>query len=82
MARCTTRDRTQGLRAAWLGARLIADDLAELGITVDCLPLADVPVAGADAVIGDRAYGTDPAKVAAIARAVAEGLRPAACCRS
>ena len=41
---------------------------------LDCLPLADVPVAGADAVIGNRAYGTEPAKVAAIARAVTEGL--------
>lgn len=67
-------DTRAGLRAAWLGARLIAADLAALGITVDCLPLADVPVAGADAVIGDRAYGTTPDKVAAIARAVAEGL--------
>jgi beta-N-acetylhexosaminidase len=64
----------EGLRAAFLSARLIADDLAELGITVDCLPLADVPVAGADAVIGDRAYGTEPGKVAAIAKAVTEGL--------
>jgi beta-N-acetylhexosaminidase len=64
----------QGLRAAWLSARLIADDLSELGITVDCLPLADVPVAGADDVIGDRAYGHEPAKVAAIARAVVDGL--------
>src|SRR5947209_18219797 len=63
-----------GLTAARLGARLIAADLADLGITVDCLPLADVPVAGADAVIGNRAYGTDPGKVAAIARAVTEGL--------
>ncbi len=33
-----------------------------------------MPVAGADAVIGNRAYGTEPAKVAAIARAVTEGL--------
>ncbi len=41
---------------------------------MDCLPLADVPVAGADAVIGNRAYGTEPEKVAAIARAVTEGL--------
>jgi beta-N-acetylhexosaminidase len=63
-----------GLRAARLSARLIAADLGDLGISVDCLPLADVPVAGADAVIGDRAYGTEPDKVAAIARAVAEGL--------
>ena len=63
-----------GLTAAWLSARLIAADLAELGVSVDCLPLADVPVAGADAVIGNRAYGTEPGKVAAIARAVTEGL--------
>jgi beta-N-acetylhexosaminidase len=63
-----------GLTAARLSARLIAADLSETGVTVDCLPLADVPVAGADAVIGNRAYGTEPGKVAAIARAVAEGL--------
>lgn len=67
-------DRTLGLNAARLSARLIAADLRDLGVTVDCLPLADVPVAGADAVIGDRAYGTEPGKVAAIARAVTEGL--------
>jgi beta-N-acetylhexosaminidase len=63
-----------GLAAARLSARLIAADLGDLGVTVDCLPLADVPVAGADAVIGNRAYGTEPGKVAAIARAVTEGL--------
>lgn len=64
-----------GLTAARLGARLIAADLIDLGITVDCLPLADVPVEGADAVIGNRAYGTLPGKVAAIARAVTQGLQ-------
>jgi beta-N-acetylhexosaminidase len=63
-----------GFAAARLSARLIADDLTQLGITVDCLPLADVPIDGADAVIGNRAYGTEPAKVAAIARAVTDGL--------
>ena len=67
-------DRAAGLTAAWLGARLIAADLLPLGIDVDCLPLADVPVGDADAVIGDRAYGETPQKVAAIAAAVAEGL--------
>jgi beta-N-acetylhexosaminidase len=67
-------DRELGLSAARLSARLIAADLIDLGVTVDCLPLADVPVAGADAVIGNRAYGTEPGKVAAIARAVTEGL--------
>jgi beta-N-acetylhexosaminidase len=67
-------DPALGLTAARLSSRLIAADLTDLGISVDCLPLADVPVAGADAVIGNRAYGTEPAKVAAIARAVTEGL--------
>jgi beta-N-acetylhexosaminidase len=67
-------DSQLGLTAARLSSRLIAADLADLGINVDCLPLADVPVSGADAVIGNRAYGTDPNKVATIARAVTEGL--------
>jgi beta-N-acetylhexosaminidase len=67
-------DRKLGLTAARLSARLMAADLIALGVTVDCLPLADVPIAGADAVIGNRAYGTEPGKVAAIARAVTEGL--------
>src|SRR5580765_2982327 len=67
-------DRMLGLQAARLSSRLIASDLIDLGITVDCLPLADVPVEGSDAVIGDRAYGTEPGKVADIARAVTKGL--------
>jgi beta-N-acetylhexosaminidase len=68
-------DPALGLSAARLSARLIADDLCKLGVTVDCLPLADVPIVGADAVIGDRAYGNEPNKVAAIARAVTDGLQ-------
>jgi beta-N-acetylhexosaminidase len=68
------RDPESGLMAARLGAHLIASDLRAVGIDTDCLPLADVPVPGSDNVIGDRAYGTEPAKVAAIAAAVADGL--------
>lgn len=60
--------------AAWLGARLIADDLARLGVTVDCMPVLDLPVPGADPVIGDRAYGGEPDRVVRLARAVCEGL--------
>jgi len=60
--------------AAWLGGRLIADDLAQLGITVDCAPVLDVPVAGADPIIGDRAWGTEPRLVAEHGLAVCEGL--------
>ena len=73
-ARLYDIDPALGLAAARLGARLIAHDLVALGISVDCLPLADVPVSGSDKIIGDRAYGTTPGKVAAIAAAVAEGL--------
>jgi beta-N-acetylhexosaminidase len=65
---------SQAELAARLGARLIADDLEQLGITVDCLPVLDIPVAGADPVIGDRAYGTEPGRVTRLARAVCEGL--------
>src|SRR5947209_8235794 len=73
-ARIYERDKPRGLEAARLGARLIAHDLSQLGITVDCLPLADVPVSDSDPIIGDRAYGTTPDHVAAIAQAVNEGL--------
>ncbi len=68
------REPAAGIAAARLGARLIAADLKAVGIDVDCLPLADVPVAGSNVVIGDRAYGSEPAKVAVLAAAVAEGL--------
>ena len=68
------QDRDAGLRAAWLMARLHAFDLARFGITADCLPVLDVPVAGASEVIGSRAYGQDPAGVAALGRAAADGL--------
>ena len=67
-------DPATGLAAARLNARLIADDLAALGIDVDCLPVLDLPVPGAHDVIGDRAFGRDPAMVTALGRAVAEGL--------
>lgn len=59
---------------ARLGARLMAHDLAEVGINVDCAPVLDVPAPGSHDIIGDRAYGSDPDAVAEIGRAVAEGL--------
>src|SRR5262245_25083036 len=67
------RNPARGIAAARLGARLIAADLHRLGIDVDCLPVADVPAADADQIIGDRAYGDTPAKVAALAGAAAAG---------
>ena len=57
-----------------LGARLLAHDLTALGISVDCLPVLDVPQPGAHDVIGDRAYGTTADEVAVLGRAACEGL--------
>jgi beta-N-acetylhexosaminidase len=68
------RNTADGIRAAYLGARLIAADLTAVGIDVDCLPVADVPASDADPIIGDRAYGQSADKVSALARAVADGL--------
>lgn len=57
-----------------LGARLLAHDLLADGVTVDCLPVLDVPIEGAHDIIGDRAYARDPRVVAVLGRAAAEGL--------
>jgi beta-N-acetylhexosaminidase len=64
----------QSLEIARLGARLIASDLAAVGINVDSLPVLDVPSAGAHEVIGDRAYAATPEGVASLGRAACEGL--------
>ncbi|MDD3446626.1 MAG: beta-N-acetylhexosaminidase [Zavarzinia sp.] len=61
-------------RAAYLQARLIADDLTALGIDVDCHPCIDISVPGAHDVIGDRAFSEDPGIVSDLGRAACEGL--------
>ena len=60
--------------ACRLNARLIAAELTELGIDVDCLPCLDVRQADGHGVIGDRAFGCEPGLVARLGRAVADGL--------
>ncbi len=60
--------------AVYLNARLIAAELTQMGITVDCAPLADIPVPGSHDIIGDRAYGTDAKQVVALAREMSRGL--------
>ena len=57
-----------------LGARLMAHDLAALGINVDCVPVLDVPDPAGHEIIGDRAYGRSCDEVALLGRAAAEGL--------
>lgn len=64
-----------GLRAAWILSRLHAFDLLKLGITVNCLPVLDVPAPGGHEVIGSRAYGMTPEVVADMGQAACAGLK-------
>ena len=61
-------------KAVYLNHQLIAADLYALGIDVDCAPLVDVHQPGASDVIGDRAFSSDPERVATLGRAAADGL--------
>ncbi len=63
------------IEAARHNAQAIAVMLRGVGINVDCLPLLDVRQPGAHDIIGDRALGAEPLRVAAMGRAVIEGLR-------
>ena len=63
------------IEAARLNAMALAAMLSEVGITVDCLPLLDVRQPGASDVIGDRALGSEPMRVAALGRAILNGLQ-------
>ncbi|HLC09227.1 MAG TPA: beta-N-acetylhexosaminidase, partial [Methyloceanibacter sp.] len=67
------RDPERAKLAAFAGARLIAAELYDLGINVNCTPVLDVPEKGAHEIIGDRAFSTDPNVVIALGRAVIEG---------
>ncbi|MEO6388324.1 MAG: beta-N-acetylhexosaminidase [Croceibacterium sp.] len=62
------------IEAARANAEALGMDLAEVGITVDYLPLLDVRQPGAHDVIGDRALGNEPMQVAALGRAILGGL--------
>jgi beta-N-acetylhexosaminidase len=67
-------DRHAGLEAAWLHARLIARDLAALGISVVCAPVLDLAQPGRTPAIGDRALAADPELVALLGQALIEGF--------
>ena len=69
-----TRDPAAAAEAARLGGRLIACDLEDVGLTVDCAPVLDLPVSGGTKAIGDRTLGTTPDGIARLGRAFAEGL--------
>lgn len=65
------------IEAALVGAELLGRELAEMGITVDYHPPLDLPQPGAHDVIGDRALGTSPMQIAALGRAILDGLATA-----
>jgi beta-N-acetylhexosaminidase len=71
------RDAIAGLRAAWLTGVLIGAECAAAGFGLVCAPVLDLRVPGAHDVVGDRSYGADPAVVAQLGRAVADGLMAA-----
>jgi beta-N-acetylhexosaminidase len=57
-----------------LNARLLAEELLALGITIDCAPVLDLPVPGGHDVIGDRAFCADVQVIATLGRAFCDGL--------
>jgi beta-N-acetylhexosaminidase len=63
-----------GLRAAWLTGALIGLDCAGAGFDVVTAPVLDRRLPGAHGVIGDRAFAAEPHAVAALGRAMADGL--------
>jgi beta-N-acetylhexosaminidase len=65
------------IEAARVNAQALGLDLAEVGVSVDCHPVLDVRETAAHEVIGDRAFGSEPLRVAALGRAVLDGFAAA-----
>lgn len=70
-------DPETALEAAWLSHRLMGAELAAISIHADCAPVLDLPVPGADGVIGDRAFAGEPDAAIRLASAALAGLRDA-----
>jgi beta-N-acetylhexosaminidase len=67
-------DMDAAIEAAHLGHRLIAHELKAIGVDGDFTPVLDVPVSGADPIIGDRAFSQDPKIIAVLGQAALDGL--------
>jgi beta-N-acetylhexosaminidase len=68
---------SSAIEAARANARAIGLMVRSAGLNVDALPLLDVRQEGATDIIGDRALGSEPMQVAALGRAVLDGLASA-----
>jgi len=76
-ARLYAKAPSSAIAAARANAQAIGAMLAEVGVTVDAMPLLDVAQPGMTVAIGDRSYGADPMQVAALGRATLDGLAAA-----
>jgi len=68
---------SSAIEATRVNARALALMLRSVGVNVNCLPLLDVRQPGASDIIGDRALGDEPMQVAALGRAVLDGMASA-----
>lgn len=67
-------DEELAIEATRVNHRLLAHELRTIGVDVDCAPVADLRIEGADDIIGDRAFGTTPEPIIHLGRAAMEGL--------
>lgn len=74
LAACYAEDEKKACANVYRQGLAIAEVLTPLGINVNCAPVADIPMQGADPIISDRAYGQAPQRVATLAREMARGL--------
>ena len=68
---------SSAIEAARVNARALGLMLAEVGVNIDCLPMLDVRQPGATDIVGDRALGSEPMQVAALGKAILDGLASA-----
>ncbi|MBO6797040.1 beta-N-acetylhexosaminidase [Maricaulis sp.] len=69
------REPEAAIEAVWLNHRLMAEEMRAVGIDVDCVPCLDLRIPGADAIIGDRAFGETPEPIIHLGRAAIEGVQ-------
>ncbi|MFY0637872.1 beta-N-acetylhexosaminidase [Maricaulis maris] len=67
-------DAEMAIEATRINHRLLAHELRTIGVDVDCAPVADLRIDGADDIIGDRAFGRTPEPVIHLGRAAMDGL--------
>jgi beta-N-acetylhexosaminidase len=68
---------SSAIEAARVNARALGLMLNEVGVNIDCLPMLDVRQLGATDIVGDRALGSEPMQVAALGKAILDGLASA-----